>query len=688
MAMAMSMSGPHSLPARLVMMVLASLTYKRPFMSIFLLFFLLFSFFNKSCAQGDLASDALALLDFKSNLTVGGSRALASWNISSPSTVCSSWAGVTCTATSNNSQQRVSSLRLPGKSLYGPIAAGTLGKLDALETLSLRSNRLLGSLPQDFSNLSSLRKLYLERNGFSGPLPSNFSYWPLLSQLDLSFNGFNGSIPASIGNLTHLKSLYLQNNSLDGAIPPLNIASLVNFDVANNELSGSVPTSLSRFPASGFAGNHDLCGSPLAACSSKTPQVSQKSKKLSTRAIVGIVCGAVALLILLLLLCVFFVCKKKGTRSANKNSVSDTREGAPAASDEPKRDSSAASTLGTKEAEERTKLVFIDDKKLFDLEDLLRASAEVLGKGSLGTAYKAVLEDGLIVAVKRLRDVEENRRGEYRHRIEMIGSLQHENLVPLRAYYFDKEENLLVYDYMQNGSLSALLHGSRGGGYNPLDWDTRVRIALTAARGLAYLHSRQFVHGNVKSSNVLLKSSLEACVADYGLAQMVSFTPGAHKSVGYLAPEVTEPSRVTEKGDVFSFGVLLLELLTGKAPLVNSSNTNNNTGSSSSAAAAPGGAGDLEDAVDLPRWVQSVVREEWTAEVFDPLLLQSSHGFNEEEMVQLLQVAMPCVAPSPDQRPSMAEVVRMIESLRKTTDDDKSSDSYTEQYPGSTSENP
>ena len=106
------------------------------------------------------------------------------------------------------------------------------------------------------------------------------------------------------------------------------------------------------------------------------------------------------------------------------------------------------------------KLIFIEEhQKLFGLEDLLRASAEVLGKGSLGTAYKAVLEDGLIVAVKRLRDVEDGRKAEYHQHIEMMGRLKHENLVPLRAYYFDKEENLLVYDFMQNGSLLPLLHG-------------------------------------------------------------------------------------------------------------------------------------------------------------------------------------------------------------------------------------
>jgi len=167
--------------------------------------------------------------------------------------------------------------------------------------------------------------------------------------------------------------------------------------------------------------------------------------------------------------------------------------------------------------------------------------------------------------------------------------------------------------------------------------------------GIEYLHSRgrEISHGNIKSSNILLTRDYNAGVSDFGLAQLVSATPSANRIVGYRAPEVTDARKISQKADVYSFGVLLLEILTGKAPSHGSAN---------------------DDGVDLPRWVQSIVREEWTAEVFDIELLRH-HNF-EEDMVQLLQVAIDCVAQYPDQRPSMKDVVRRIEDLRQNIEDD------------------
>ncbi|KAJ1437779.1 Protein kinase domain [Sesbania bispinosa] len=292
------------------------------------------------------------------------------------------------------------------------------------------------------------------------------------------------------------------------------------------------------------------------------------------------------------------------------------------------------------------KLVFFGNSaRGFDLEDLLRASAEVLGKGTFGTAYKAVLESGPVVAVKRLKDVTISEK-EFKDKIESVGAMDHQNLVPLRAYYFSRDEKLLVYDYMPMGSLSALLHGNKGAGRTPLNWEIRSGIALGAARGIEYLHSQgpNVSHGNIKSSNILLTKSYDARVSDFGLAHLVGPSSTPNRVAGYRAPEVTDPRKVSQKADVYSFGVLLLELLTGKAPthaLLN------------------------EEGVDLPRWVQSVVREEWTSEVFDLELLRYQNV--EEEMVQLLQLAVDCAAPYPDKRPSMSEVTRSIQELRRSS---------------------
>lgn len=192
----------------------------------------------------------------------------------------------------------------------------------------------------------------------------------------------------------------------------------------------------------------------------------------------------------------------------------------------------------------------------------------------------------------------------------------------------------------------CFIAGNRGSGRTPFNWETRSSIALGAARAIAFLHSHgpTISHGNIKSSNILLTRSYEARVSDFGLARLALPTYTPNRIDGYRAPEVTDARKVSQKADVYSFGVLLLELLTGKPP----------THALLS-----------EEGVDLPRWVQSVVREEWTSEVFDIELLRYQSG--EEEMVQLLQIALECTAQYPDKRPSMAEVTSQIEDICRSS---------------------
>ncbi|XP_010916205.1 probable inactive receptor kinase At1g48480 [Elaeis guineensis] len=625
--------------------------------------FLLLFFLLSSLPGGapDLASDRSALLAFRA--AVG--RLVLRWNDSA--TPCS-WMGVSCEA------GRVTVLRLPAVGLIGQIPVGTVGNLTALRTLSLRFNALSGSLPSDFAESSQLRNLYLQGNRFSGEIPASLFSLQKLIRLNLAGNNFSGNISPEFNNLTRLGTLYLESNRLSGEIPELNLPNLVQFNVSFNQLNGSIPSKLRNMPAEAFL-KTGLCGGPLGPCpgeiapspaaegpASGAAEAEHKKKKLSGGAIAGIAIGAAAGVLIILILVVFLCRKRRSgagkTRSLEAVVVSGKPPETPAAAAVGRdkgagegangKGAAAAAAVAAKGEAAGKKLVFFGSGGgPFDLEDLLRASAEVLGKGTFGTAYKAVLEMGTTVAVKRLKDVNIPDK-EFREKIEAVGAMDHPNLVPLRAYYYSKDEKLLVYDYMPMGSLSALLHGNRGSGRTPLNWETRSGIALAAAHGIEYIHSTgpSASHGNIKSSNILLTKTYEARVSDHGLAHLVGQTSTPTRVAGYRAPEVTDARKVSQKADVYSFGVLLLELLTGKAPAQALLN---------------------DEGVDLPRWVQSVVREEWTAEVFDLELLRYQNV--EEEMVQLLQLAIDCAAQYPDKRPTISEVVVRIEEIRRSSVD-------------------
>lgn len=213
------------------------------------------------------------------------------------------------------------------------------------------------------------------------------------------------------------------------------------------------------------------------------------------------------------------------------------------------------------------------------LSDLMKATEEfkkdnIIGKGRTGTMYKGVLEDGTPLMVKRLQDSQHSEK-ELDSEMKTLGSVKHRNLVPLLGYCIAKKERLLIYEYMPNGYLYDQLHPSDEDSYNPIDWPSRLKIAIGAAKGLAWLHhscNPRIIHRNISSKCILLTADFEPKISDFGLARLMNpidthlstFVNGEFGDFGYVAPEYSRTMVATPKGDVYSFGVVLLELVTGQ----------------------------------------------------------------------------------------------------------------------------
>ncbi|KAI9110846.1 hypothetical protein K1719_018284 [Acacia pycnantha] len=535
-----------------------------------------------------------------------------------------------------------------------------IGSLSRLQTLDFSNNALNGSLPASLSNLSSLTVLNVENNDLSDQIPESLGRLRNLSVLSLRGNQLSGHIPESFGDVTSLKQLDLSLNNFSGEIPSSfdNLRNLNFFNVSYNNLSGPVPSLLARkFNSSSFLGNIHLCGyDPSIPCPSPAPSEvgsapssetskPHHSRKLHTKDIILIVAGT--LLVLLLIICcilIFFLIRRRSASKAEQKASAGT------AGTEKGASASAAAAAGAAEAgggsgEAGGKLVHFDGPTAFTADDLLCATAEIMGKSTYGTVYKATLEDGSEVAVKRLREKITKGQREFESEVNILGKIRHPNLLALRAYYLGpKGEKLLVFDYMPRGSLAAFLHAR--GPETAIDWPTRMRIAQGMARGLFYLHSHEnVIHGNLTSSNVLLDQNTDAKIADFGLSRLMTTAASSNViaaagALGYRAPELSKLKKANTKTDVYSLGVILLELLTGKSP------------------------GEAMNGVDLPQWVASIVKEEWTNEVFDVELMRDASTIG-DELLNTLKLALHCVDPSPSARPEVQQVLHQLEEIKR-----------------------
>ncbi|ERN09539.1 inactive leucine-rich repeat receptor-like serine/threonine-protein kinase At1g60630 [Amborella trichopoda] len=567
---------------------------------------------------------------------------------------------------------RVSKLVLEFQELNGTLESQdlTLTSLDELRVLSFKGNSLSGSIP-DLSGLVNLKSLFLNKNQFSGELPATISGLHRLKIVVLSDNQLSGGIPVTLVNLRRLYTLLLDNNRLVGQIPALNQSVLTFFNVSGNQLSGQIPATqaLSRFNISSFSGNLGLCGEIIRQrCNNSgvsvapSPIYPSQTRKSHTRSrdkmriifiVVGSALGGVSIFALSLLL----FCLLSRKRSRRESGAIRTREVEKGAAVE---DGAGEGDNGQKNFQWDQdcigKLVFVGGaEQAYSLEDLLKASAEILGRGSLGSTYKAVMESGFIVTVKRLKNCARPGADQFEMQMEVVGRVRHPNLVRLRAYFQAKEERLLVYDYFPNGSLFSLIHGTRSSGGKPLHWTSCLKIAEDVATALAYLHhTAGLAHGNLKSSNVLLGPDFESCLTDYALFPFRPVSIEEGPSLFYRPPEFRFSARTpTMETDIYAFGVLLLELLTGRAPFQDMVPEDN------------------ADISVVSNWVRRVREEEREMENSG-----SGNEGSDEKLVALLSVAVACLG---GQRPAAGEVARMVGEARAEA---QGSSQSSEQSPG------
>ncbi|KAL2465267.1 putative inactive receptor kinase [Abeliophyllum distichum] len=608
------------------------------FWEVFMAFFLLLSVTSAETVQV-----REALVQFMEKLAPGNNPGDENWgwNISSDPCI-DAWKGISC----DKSMQFVKKIVLDQLNFTGVLDAASVCSAKNLAVLSLSNNNVSGMLTYDISNCTRLTHLYLHGNNFSGNLPGSLSRLSNLKRLVVSDNGFSGGIP-DISRVSGLLTFLAQNNQFDGVIPKFEFSNLEEFNVSNNNLSGSIPDVEGRFNASSFLGNPGLCGKPLP--NTCPPPVAEKKGSSSKMYLIYL--GYVLIGLILVSLIALKVIRKNKRKEkkeiAKKGLQTDAMKDKiiSSTSSESKRGGNISeySITSVESGMGSSSLVVLSSPVVNGLkfEDLLRSPAELIGRGRHGSLYKVTLNSGVTLAVKRIRDWDIS-RDDFKKRVHIIDQVKHPNVMPIIAYYCSSQEQLVVYEFQQNGSLFRLLHGSENG--HLFDWGSRLSVTARIAEALAFMHEGLqgdgIAHGNLKSSNILLNNGMEPCISEYGLSVV------NNQDSSFLAPNDSFQENTSSpvnnmsnafKADVYGLGILLLELLTGKLVQNNG--------------------------FDLGLWVNSAIREEWTVEVFDKTLI--AEGASEERMVNLLQIALKCINSSPEERPSMREVSVIINSIKE-----------------------
>ncbi|BAF07845.1 tyrosine-sulfated glycopeptide receptor 1 [Oryza sativa Japonica Group] len=484
--------------------------------------------------------------------------------------------------------------------------------------------------------------LNLSLNKFMGVIPPQIGQLKMLVVLDFSHNNLSGQIPQSVCSLTSLRVLDLSNNNLTGSIPgELNSLNFLSaFNVSNNDLEGPIPigAQFSTFPNSSFDGNPKLCGSMLTHKCKSAEEASASKKQLNKRVILAIVFGVLfgGAAIVLLLAHFLFSLRDAIPKIENKSNTSGNLEAGSFTSDP-----EHLLVMIPRGSGEANKLTFTD---LMEATDNFHKE-NIIACGGYGLVYKAELPSGSTLAIKKLNGEMCLMEREFAAEVEALSMAQHDNLVPLWGYCIQGNSRLLIYSYMENGSLDDWLHNRDDETSSFLDWPTRFKIARGASQGLSYIHDvckPHIVHRDIKSSNILLDKEFKAYVADFGLSRLIlpnknHITTELVGTLGYIPPEYGQGWVATLRGDVYSFGVVLLELLTGRRPV-----------------------SILSTSEELVPWVLEMKSKGNMLEVLDPTLQGTG---NEEQMLKVLEVACKCVNCNPCMRPTITEVVSCLDSV-------------------------
>ncbi|KAJ4807577.1 Leucine-rich repeat protein kinase family protein [Rhynchospora pubera] len=462
-------------------------------------------------------------------------------------------------------------------------------------SIMLSGKGITGNIPSELTKLPSLVELHLDGNSFSGPIP-DFSGSPNLEIIHLENNDLSGGLPSSFGDLAHLKELYIQNNKLSGVIP----SGLLKKNIAFN-----------------YTANTDL---------------QTESKGKNTAVIILFTIIGVALLLVIGIACCLFQQRRKETKSSietNCNAVVVPPPPPP------------ARKLGTYFSEVATESAH--RFALSEIENATDKFEKKIGSGGFGIVYYGKLTDGREIAVKVLTNESYQGIREFLNEVTLLSRIHHRNLVTFYGYSQQDGKNILVYEFMQNGTLKEHLRGSSQD--KIVSWVKRLEIAEDAAKGIEYLHSGcspTIIHRDLKSSNILLDKNMRAKVSDFGLSKPAA--DGSHVSsivrgtVGYLDPEYYISQQLTEKSDIYSFGVILLELISGHEPI-----SNENFGI---------------NCRNIVAWARANIESGNIHAIIDPALEET---YDIQSIWKIAETAILCVKPKGMQRPSITEVLKEIQ---------------------------